>query len=229
MGVDIWAPRSSTSQRGPYYNRAKMFEDISAQLGDGPGVDSVRMFGSSGDNQFTGQKKASQMTGSGYSVMVTGYENLIALAETGDDVASLFDSKLDDTIRAKSHKTEMYGTDSTGREYNVKVRAFDEVHATANTVDGGCDFAKLHDTSGDDHLSLAPTQAMLSRQPAGGAIDLLYEMLGFERVKAYGYEGGNDTVDLRDTPGDDLLRAEFVEQAGVDLPWVGVWTGVGAS
>ena len=215
--------------RGSYYNRAKMFEDISVQFSDGPGDDIARLFDSTGDDQFTGQKDTSQMTGPGFSVTVAGYESLIAYASTGEDVASLFDSELDDTIRARSHKTMMYGTDGTGVEYKITARAFDEIHATANAVDGGFDFAKLHDTGGDDHLELTPGRAALSRKLSGGATDLLYEMLGFERVKAYGYEGGNDTVDLRDTPGDDLLRANFVEEAGVNHPWAGLWTGDGAS
>ena len=215
--------------RGTYYNRAKMFEDISAQFSDGPGADTVRLFDSTGDDQFTGQKDTSQMTGPGFNVTVAGYESLIAYASAGNDVASFFDSELDDNIRARSHKTVMFGTDDTGAEYTVSARAFDEIHATANTVDGGFDFAKLHDTGGDDHLELTPGRAALSRKLPGGATDLLYEMLGFERVKAYGYEGGNDTVDLQDTPGDDLLRAEFVEEEGVNHPWAGLWTGDGAS
>jgi hypothetical protein len=211
--------------RASYYNRAKMFENISAQFSDGPGVDTVRMFDSPGDDQFVGQKDASQMTGPGFDVNVSGYENLIAYASVGNDLASLFDSELDDTIRARSHKTVMYGTDDTGTEYTITARRFDEVHATANTPNGGFDFAKLHDTGGDDHLDSMPGRTTLSRKLPGGSSDLIYEMLGFERIRAYGLEGGNDTASLQDTPGDDLLKAEFVDEDGVSQPWVGLLTG----
>ncbi|MDI9444635.1 MAG: hypothetical protein QM844_10760, partial [Planctomycetota bacterium] len=89
----------------------------------------------------------------------------------------------------KSHKTELVKAGVT-----VTARAFDEVHATAS--EGGFDVARIYDTTGDDHFECEGDTARLFRR-VGTQLDLLYEVIAFERVKVFG-SGGNDTKDVRD-------------------------------
>ena len=76
----------------------------------------------------------------------------------------------------------------------VTVRAFDEVHATAG--EGGCDVARIYDTLGDDKFEFDGDAARLYSR-VGGELQLLYEAIGFQRVKTY-HTTGNDPRDFRD-------------------------------
>lgn len=208
--------------RGDYYNRAKMFEVIEAtSSNDG---DLARLYGSEGDDTFEGQKDTSRMVGPGFDVTIHNYHSLIADAGSGYDLANLHDTAGDDTVRARSHKTEIYDTLTKGEDYRLIVRHFSNVHLWADTPAGGNDVAKLHDTPGEDLFEATPDWARLSKKLPDGSFDLLYEALGFERVKSYGLLGGPDKAILHDTPGDDLLEAKYVADLGQDDTWAGLWT-----
>ena len=53
---------------------------------------------------------------------------------------------------------------------------------------GGYDVAKIHDTAGDDVLAAGDNWTSLSVDLAG-RLDLLYEAIGFDVVRAYRSEG----------------------------------------
>ena len=69
-------------------------------------------------------------------------------------------------------------------------------HATA----GGDDTAYLHDSAGDDELSVRPQFTSLRNE------DTFQLAYGFERVYAYANNGGIDTAEIYDSAGDDTLN-----------------------
>jgi hypothetical protein len=128
-----------------------------------------------------------------------GFGSVVVRAGGGEgDVAWLTDLPgVDDVVYFKSHKTQLV---SPG--VKVTARAFDEVHATADD-DTGLNVARIYDTLGDEHLDVEGDTARLYRR-IGTELDLFYEAIGFERVKAYSTEG-NDTTDIQDHTIDLLL------------------------
>ncbi len=98
----------------------------------------------------------------------------------------------------RGHKTVLSSDD-----VKVTVRAFDEIHATAN--ESGRNVARIYDTVGDDHLEVVGDTARLYRR-SGTELDLLYEAIGFEVVKARRDQGGDDTTDIGEHAFDLLLH-----------------------
>jgi hypothetical protein len=90
-------------------------------------------------------------------------------------------------LTAKAHKSVFTGD---GSEYTV--RNFETVRATADTpnVGGALDVAKLYDSFGDDHFVADGESATVYKN-----LDVLYEAIAFDIVKARRYNGGNDTKD----------------------------------
>jgi hypothetical protein len=183
---------------GQYYNRAKSFEQVDAAMASGKNT--ARLFDSEGNDTFYGQRDESRMTGPGFEVAVSGYDTLIAYASTGNDIAYLEDSDDDDTIRARPHKTMLWGGDNDDPNYQLTARKFDDCHIECKY--GGYDKAKLHDTVFDDHVDAAGNTASLYRNREG--MDLLYKVMAFEWVRLYGTP--DDPVENRNTiqKGDPL-------------------------
>jgi hypothetical protein len=215
--------------RGDYFNRAKMFEVIQATSTGGD--DLARLFGSDGNDTFEGRKGTSRMLGPGFDVTLHDYHTVTAYAQSGFDVARLSDTAGDDTLRARGHKTEIYDTPTKGKDYKITARRFDDVFARADTPGDDYDVAKLHDTLGEDLLEATADWTRMSRKESNGSLDLLYEVLSFERVKGYSLLGGADRAILHDTPGDDLLEArfEYADSLGQDDSWAGLSAKEGAA
>ncbi|MHB8899143.1 MAG: hypothetical protein ACYC6Y_10395, partial [Thermoguttaceae bacterium] len=182
-----------------YSLRAKLFDTIESDSGTG-GKDIAVFDGSEGDDVFhyNGADNSAQMEGTRRYHAALGFDSVTVRAGNGEnDVAWLTDLPgIDDVLYFKSHKTQLVST-----SVNVSVRAFDEVHATADQ--SGFDVARISDTTGDDHLEVAGDTARLYHR-IGTELDLLYEAIGFERVKAYSTEG-DDTTDIGDHSIDLLL------------------------
>ena len=173
---------------GVYYNRAKNFEQIEATMTEGK--NRVRLFDSEGDDVFYGQRDESRLVGTGYEVIVSGYDTLAAYASAGTDVANLEDSEEDDTTRARPHKISLWGGEDADPTYEIMARKFDEYRFEGKH--GGYDRAKLHDTALNDHVYASGNSASLYANP--GELDLLYEVVDFEWVRLYA-STGEDTLE----------------------------------
>ncbi len=188
---------------GDYFNRAKNFERIVATMTDGK--DTVRLFDSTGNDTFFGQKAESRLIGPGYDVTVSGYDSLIAYASKGTDAAHLQDSEDDDTTRARPHKVILWGGDDTHPTYEITARKFDEYHFEAKN--GGYNRAKLHDTIFSDHVGATGDTASFYRND--GELGLLYEVVAFDWVKLYATDNdGHDTVKKEDPIEFELIYDE---------------------
>lgn len=148
----------------------------------------------------------SRMVSADYDVTIHGFTQRIAYSRAGgNDTATLIDTTLNDEVRFQPHKTQMYDLETRGDVYNLTVRAFDEMHAKA--TEGGYDKAKLHDTVGDDLFEASGNVGRLSTMKA--QMELLYEAIDFEFVKAYCSEGTD--------------RAEETDPIAFNLAYEGDW------
>jgi hypothetical protein len=179
-----------------YSLRAKKFASIVSDPG-AAGNDAAVFDGADGNEIFTyhGVDNSARMQGKRRDHSAVGFASVIARAGGGEGDVAYFtdlpgpDSEVDDVFYFKSHKTELV---SAGAK--VTARAFDEVHATAS--ESGFDVARTYDTLKDEHFECEGDTARLYRN-LGAELDLLYEVIAFERVKVYS-TGGNDTKDVRD-------------------------------
>ena len=190
---------------GTDFTRAKFFEVVEAHNHADLGV--ARMFDSAGDDTFYGQKDESRFVCPERDVTAYGFTQLLAYGRAGGrDTATLTDSAADDEVRFRAHKTEMYDLETKGDVFKLTARAFDEVHAEA--VQGGNDKAKLHDTASDDVLEAKGNSARLLTTRT--ELELLYDAMAFEFVKAYGTEGSD--------------RADAADELDFDLYYDGDWS-----
>ncbi len=172
-----------------FYFRAKGFETVEATALYG-GDDLAVFYDTAGDDLFTASYETASMTGSGLVRTANGFTEVLARSTAGYDIAQLEDSPGRDEFRGRSHKSIFRSRDDAAMD--ITVRAFDEVYAEA--VNGGADIAKMHDTSGDDYLYGSGDTAQMSAVD-GATLDLLYQVTGFETVKAY-WSTGTNTKDL---------------------------------
>ena len=181
-----------------YASRAKQFDTITSDSGT-DGNDLAVFNGTDGDETFEyrGAQQTARIQGADRNHAAIGFGSVVARAGGGDnDQANFFDTADDDVLYFKSHKTVLVSPDA-----RITVRAFDAAHAVAEA--GGLDVARMYDTSADEHLEVSGDTARLYRK-SGNEMALLYEAIGFERVKAYSTEG-DDSKDIQQHAIDLLL------------------------
>ena len=181
-------------RHGDYYNRMKLFSQVYA-LAENGGNDVARLQGSSDDDQLTAQKDETRLEGQSFGISAKGFRDVIAWGMGGQDVATLTDSALDDTVRARPHKVSMWAGRTSSPNYEIVARNFGSVSLQA--TQGGFDKAKLHDSAFDDVLELDESSARMNIAPE--IADGMYEAVAFEWIKAY-TTSGNDKVSGREDP-----------------------------
>ncbi len=113
----------------------------------------------------------------------------------GNDVAYLYDSKLDDHLAIRDQFTSLRNANQFRLAYG-----FEKVFAFAGA--GGQDDAALYDSAGDDRLSASSNSAWISGR------DYYASATGFAHVVAESSSGGDDYATLYATnPNDHWLRA----------------------
>ncbi|MCP4639162.1 MAG: hypothetical protein GY851_01945, partial [bacterium] len=191
---------------GAYFARAKFFERVDVEMGGG--VDTAVVVPSEGADVVWAsllevrvahdvdgaEGVASEIAAAGADVAIDGAERIVARARGGDDWLELHDSVLNDVFIAKPNKVEMMNGPGDvferGELYRIVARGFRHVSAIADRGGDG-DVAKLYD-SGEEGVDVWAagyldgetwsTMASPSR--------LLYEVLAFEHVGGYGFNGG---------------------------------------
>ena len=131
-----------------------------------------------------------------YDVTIRGCEKLSARADGGDDWVELHDSVLNDVLIAKPHKIQMMNGPRRaegvlrGEEYEICVRGYRSATAIADQGGDG-DVAKLFD-SGEPGIDVwaADYSDGMTWSTMSSPSRLLYEVLAFEQVGGYGFNGG---------------------------------------
>jgi hypothetical protein len=185
-----------------YFVRAKFFDEVTGYAGKG--TDIARMFDSKEADKFVGTPTKAVLYSTANTPGFSPYEHTarnfeeVTVSSTagGYDRARLFDSPGNDELRGRAAKTTF-----AGPGFDSTLRRFEEVYAFSEN--GGNDVAKLHDTPGDDYLQAHYTQddkTWAAIWAGGQNQDLLYDVTGFQRVKAY-HSQGTDTADLAANAG----------------------------
>ncbi|MCA9041230.1 MAG: S8 family serine peptidase, partial [Planctomycetaceae bacterium] len=178
-----------------FYNRVNNFDSVTVNATSG-GSDRADFYGTDADETFTAQQQGATLSGNGATVTVTSFD-LIAADMTygsGTDSATLTDTTGNDTFKAYSDFSFMYGSG-----YKNYVYGFDTV--VGNSTEGGTDRAYLVDSSGDDTMTVNPTSVNMTGTGFNNTAN------GFSRTDTYTSEGGTDTANFYDSSGDDIARA----------------------
>ena len=186
---------------GRMYNRVKFYDVVEA-FSSGE-KDLARLFDTAGNDVFEGQQDVSWLRTDVFDVGVHNFRQVIAYAlAAGNDVATLKDSALMDEVYLKSHKSEIVDLETKGEVYKITARGFDLVHADGSQGEE-YDRVKIWETPRDNHLEAAGNWARFHAQKA--ELEMTYDILAFEFVKARASTGGNDTANVIEPLGLDLL------------------------
>ncbi len=193
---------------GGYYNRVKFFESATVDMLDG--ADNGVMLASDTADAIWAMKNDVRIARDlnvaagaspdyqslAYDVTIAGCERFLARADGGDDWVELHDSPGKDVLIAKPHKVQMMNGPrpaddiERGDEYQISARGFRNVSSIADQG-GEDDAAKLYD-SGEEGVDIwsaayadGETWSRMSTSTRA-----LYEVLAFEQVGGYGFNGG---------------------------------------
>lgn len=190
---------------GAMYNRVKFFDVVEAYSTGGD--DLARVFDTTGDDTFEGQKDASRLSGEDYEVNMFGFTRVLAYASEGTDSVTFVDSEMKDELHAKPAKAELFDAATNGDVYRITARWFDSLYAVASNTegssgDGGADIAKIWPTASDDFFEATEDWFEFYRDD-----ELLYEIVAFETVKVRETTDENDSASVAD-PDYTLLLAD---------------------
>jgi hypothetical protein len=186
------------AKNSSYSLRAKGFDSVSGDAG--PGGNDVAVFDGSDANDvfsYDGDVRVARIESPGRDHRAENFAEVLARAGEGDaDVAHFNDlpggeEGGDDVFYYRRHKTVLVNP-----TVKVTARRFDEVHASASQT--GFDVAEVYDTPQDEHFEF-DGNAVRMYQRRGDELDLLYEAIAFERVRAYRSEGTDTKAEMDHT------------------------------
>jgi len=180
------------------------------EQGAGPGVadlhfdalggnDTIRIVAGDGDDTLEMRPGSAVLTAEGYSLTLSGAEQIFVDGRGGNDKATLYDGAGDDQFWAWPGG----GLLLAGATLSNQVEGFESVRA--ESAGAGHDVAKLYDSPGDDLLVTTPSYATLIGP------DFVCEANRFDVVHAYATAGGLDIAKLFDSSGDDIYHASPIE------------------
>ena len=188
-----------------YALRAKRFDTVIADSGSA-GSDLAVFNGSKGNDTFRydGATNTALVEATDRDHAAVGFNTVVVRAGgDGHSVAHFTDTPGRDIFYFRSHKTVLVSPQA-----KVTVRVFDEVHATSGESQE--DVARIYDTVSDERLLIEGEMASLYRW-IDPELELMYETIGFYRVKAYSSEG-DDKRDERAHTIDELLLTGWDEE-----------------
>lgn len=125
---------------------------------------------------------------------------------TGTDTLSVDDSTGVDAAVADARTAEFTMTTHGATGYSVAGNDFEVVHMYSKN--GGRDEASLRGTNDDDYGKSRPEDDLAwLYDDVGNSTDFYYRAKFFDYVHLYGHDG-DDTMDMRDTSGNDEVRLD---------------------
>lgn len=171
-------------------NQAWRFE-----INGGAGIDQLYLRGSAGTDRVMLRPGAAEMTGSDYSVLAQGCEQITVYSNGGpNDVASFYDAPTGDQFDATPEESQMSGVGYLNRAIGF-ARVF--AYASNDTTD----MATLHDSPGNDLYIARPGSVQLRGEGFEN------NAIGFHHTVANASSGNNDLAQLYDSPGNDRFVA----------------------
>lgn len=160
---------------------------------NGGGNDYGQVYGSLGDDIFSGIPQDATLTTPSEVIEVDGFGRVDAFGRGGEDYATLYGTHGDDLYFARDDYALMSGDGNI-----AYTKGFERVDAFGR---GGDDYAKLYDWDGDETFVATPTYAYLIGGPR------VSYTKGFERVDAYASTGHDTAVFFDDANADEEFNA----------------------
>ena len=204
-GNDVFSARpDSAFMRADWYdNRAEGFDRVvgySSTSGD-----RAYMYDSSQNDILVVRPDSITMQSDDFENRAMGFGRTFSLARSGgDDMAHVYDSEGDDVLNGDANQIR-----HTGDGFNNYISGFGSLQ-THDSGGAGHDRLYLKDSAGDDQVELGPGYAYLSNA------DTQMWINGFEYQRLLSVFGGNDSVQLNDSDGADMLvsHANYTSMAG---------------
>lgn len=140
-------------------------------------------------------------SGTAFDYRLQAFPEITSYGSNSDgDVAYFSNSAIKDEFFGYGHKSIMEDRMTGGSVYSITARGFSESHVGLNSGSSTHqDIAKLYDTTGTERLyayhdgSDVPHVSMYTDT---GALDLLYEVIGWETTSARGYYSTTNTTNI---------------------------------
>jgi hypothetical protein len=161
------------------------------------GLDTATITGSSGDDSLQASAGTAILTGSGFASRAAGFDTITVNGDGGDDTATFEEAAGRDFLTARSGTFFLRNNGDS-----VTANQFEHLEATLDRSDTDRDVVSLCGTSGDETLTVDPTQAKLTGTGWDAVVTNAFKVL------AYG-EGGADVANLSGSTAKDT----FVFQA----------------
>jgi Subtilase family len=163
----------------------------SISVNGGGGVDQAIVYDSAGDDKFEFSRHRIVADLNSSSVILSQVETIKAIAGNGFDTVTLRDTLSDERLIGNNNQVMMVGSD-----FGNSVVGFEKIEAVAS---GGFDSAQLQDTTFDDKIVMNSAETRIVNQ------DSLLVVEGFDRINVLQRSGGNDSVTLLGTNGNDQV------------------------
>jgi hypothetical protein len=200
--IEFWAAINELSISSLHYEfGAQNVENVEVDAQGGS--DSVILWDTVGDDKLVSGPDRVEMTGLGYSAVLTGVDSVFAYAmQGGRDEAVLLDSPGIDRVRISETNSAMYRPGSF-----VRVKGFEDVTAVSQA--GGRDTAYAFGSVSDDEIHVSPDIVTITDKSAQG-IEKAYlnRVVGFASTFVSGFSG-NDQATIIGSTGDDQFLGDF--------------------
>jgi hypothetical protein len=174
------------------------------------GDDMASFTDSPGNDKFKAEpaQNYAKMYGSAMYNRAKLFETIVVSgSQGGNNLARVFDSLGDDTFIAGAGEAHFYN-DNT-HPFDVTVLAFNQVIGYSNV--GGNDRVELHDSVLADVFVAKPHKLeIFDRDTQGDVYNVTARSFEHGRAVADFFNGGEDIAKLWDTPGNDVLKAEYL-------------------
>jgi hypothetical protein len=199
-----------------YSNRANDFGYVMAYATKG-GADTASFFDSPGNDTFTAYPTYATMTGSflpagdtvnrSYYNRAEGFGTYQGTSSAGGttDLAKLYDfPTMGGNFVAGPTQATFSGGGGTYSTYSMQATGFRYLNAYST---GGTDTARLDDSAGTDTFVATPAYGVMYALAGTNNPAFANRAMGFATVNAFSTHGGDDSVRLYDSAGDDLFTA----------------------
>ena len=185
------------------------FQEVHAYARNG-GNDTASFTDSPGNDKFKAEPDEDyvKMYGSAMYNRAKFFETVVATAsQGGNDLARIFDSRGDDTFIAMADESHFYN-DNTD-PFDLTVQAFDRVIGYSYV--GGQDRVEMHDSALEDVFMAKPHKVEIyDRATQGDVYKVTARKFEHRQAVADFFNGGEDIAKIWDTPGDDVLKADYL-------------------
>ncbi len=182
-----------------YYNQVIGFGSVTANTTTG--IDILLVYGTGGNDTYSGSTTSSTMNGTNVSLIGNGFDQVYAFGSGGNDIATFNGSSGSDVFYGLGGYGFSVVTSGAFLQYMI---GFSEETANGS---GGDDSAIFFDAAGNDTFTGSPNSASMTGPLFTDTAN------GFDSVYVIASGGGNDTANLDGSNADDLFSGNAFDAA----------------